>query len=39
MSLSELAARLELPASTVHGIVRNLVFHGMVAQDRGSGRY
>jgi DNA-binding IclR family transcriptional regulator len=39
MSLSELAARLELPASTVHGIVRTLVFHGMVAQDRGSGRY
>lgn len=39
MSLSELAARLELPPSTVHGIVRTLVAHGMVGQDRGSGRY
>ena len=39
MSLSELAGRLELPPSTVHGIVRTLVDHGMVAQDRGSGRY
>jgi DNA-binding IclR family transcriptional regulator len=39
MSLSELAGRLELPPSTVHGIVRTLVAHGMVVQDRGSGRY
>jgi DNA-binding IclR family transcriptional regulator len=39
MSLSELAGRLELPASTVHGIVRTLVVHGMVVQDRASGRY
>lgn len=39
MTLSELASRLELPSSTVHGIVRTLVGHGMVAQEHGSGRY
>lgn len=39
MSLSELAARLELPPPTVHGIVRTLVAHGMVSQDPGSARY
>lgn len=39
MSLSELAGRLDLPPSTVHGIVRTLVDHGMVAQDRATGRY
>ena len=39
MSLGELAARLDLPRSTVHGIVRTLVEHGMVVQERGSSRY
>ncbi|NED96237.1 IclR family transcriptional regulator [Phytoactinopolyspora alkaliphila] len=39
MSLSELAERLELPPPTVHGIVRTLVAHGMVVQDRSSSRY
>ncbi len=39
MTLSELAGRLELPPSTVHGIVRTLVGHGMVVQEHGSGRY
>jgi DNA-binding IclR family transcriptional regulator len=39
MSLSELSGRLELPPSTVHGIIRTLVDHGMVTQERGSGRY
>jgi DNA-binding IclR family transcriptional regulator len=39
MTLSELAARLELPPSTVHGIVRTLVGHGMVVQEHGSSRY
>ncbi|HEY0870311.1 MAG TPA: helix-turn-helix domain-containing protein, partial [Acidothermaceae bacterium] len=39
MTLSELATRLELPPSTVHGIVRTLVGHGMVSQERGSSRY
>jgi len=39
MTLSELAASLGLPPSTVHGIVKTLVGHGMVVQDRGSSRY
>lgn len=39
MTLTELAAALELPASTVHGIVKTLVGHGMVVQERGSSRY
>jgi len=39
MSLSELAERLELAPSTAHGIVRSLVEHGMVVQERGSSRY
>jgi len=39
MTLSELAARLELPSSTVHGIVRTLVGHGLVVQEHRSGRY
>jgi DNA-binding IclR family transcriptional regulator len=39
MALSELATRLELPPSTVHGLVRTLVAHGLVVQERGSTRY
>ncbi|MDP9221505.1 MAG: IclR family transcriptional regulator [Actinomycetota bacterium] len=39
MSLSELSARLDLAPSTTHGIVRSLVEHGMVVQERGSSRY
>jgi DNA-binding IclR family transcriptional regulator len=39
MTLTELAARLELPPSTVHGIVKTLVGHGMVVQEHGSSRY
>jgi DNA-binding IclR family transcriptional regulator len=39
LSLSEIAARLELPPSTVHGILRTLMAHGMVLQDRDSTRY
>src|SRR4051794_6243852 len=39
MALSELATRLELPPSTVHGLVRTLVAHGLVVQERGSNRY
>src|SRR5918999_1091611 len=39
MSLGEIAAALELPPSTVHGIVRTLLAHGMVQQERDSGRY
>ncbi|HYY11287.1 MAG TPA: IclR family transcriptional regulator [Kineosporiaceae bacterium] len=39
MSLGEIAAALELPPSTVHGIVRTLLAHGMVTQESRSGRY
>jgi DNA-binding IclR family transcriptional regulator len=39
LSLSEIAARLELPPSTVHGILKTLMAHGMVLQDRDSTRY
>jgi DNA-binding IclR family transcriptional regulator len=39
LSLSDLAARLELPNSTVHGILRTLADHGMVEQEPGSLRY
>jgi DNA-binding IclR family transcriptional regulator len=39
LTLSELAGRLELPPSTVHGIVRTLVAQGMVVQEHGFGRY
>jgi len=39
MTLSELSVRLELPPSTVHGLVRTLVRHGMVVQEHGSSRY
>src|SRR5690242_10803314 len=39
LSLSELSERLELAPSTTHGIVRSLVEHGMVVQERGSSRY
>jgi DNA-binding IclR family transcriptional regulator len=39
LSLSDLAARLQLPSSTVHGILRTLAVHGMVEQEPGSLRY
>jgi DNA-binding IclR family transcriptional regulator len=39
ITLSDLSARLELPPSTVHGILRTLVCHGMVTQEHGSSRY
>ena len=39
MTLSELSGRLDLAPSTTHGIVRTLVEHGMVVQERGSSRY
>src|SRR3989454_318435 len=39
LSLSEVASRLELPPSTVHGILKTLQVHGMVVQDRDSNRY
>jgi DNA-binding IclR family transcriptional regulator len=39
LSLTEIAARLELPPSTVHGIVKTLVAHRMVIQEPDSSRY
>jgi DNA-binding IclR family transcriptional regulator len=39
LSLSDLAARLQLPPSTVHGLLKTLMAHGMVLQDRDSSRY
>jgi DNA-binding IclR family transcriptional regulator len=39
MSLGEIAQRLELPPSTVHGIIRTLLSHRMVVQEHDSGLY
>ncbi|GAA4560872.1 IclR family transcriptional regulator [Pseudonocardia xishanensis] len=38
-SLGEIATAMGLAPSTVHGIVRTLVSHGMVVQERDSGLY
>lgn len=39
LGISELAASLELPPSTVHGIVKSLQLHGLVAKEPNSNRY
>ena len=39
LGIAELAARLDLAPSTVHGIVKTLAVHYLVVQDPGSGRY
>ena len=39
LSLGEIAQRLELPPSTVHGIVRTLLAHRLVIQEHDSGQY
>jgi len=39
LSLGEIASRLDLAPSTVHGIIRTLLAHGMVAQERDSQLY
>lgn len=39
LSLGEIATRLDLPPSTVHGIVRTLLAHRMVVQEHDSGQY
>jgi DNA-binding IclR family transcriptional regulator len=39
LGIAELASRLQLPPSTVHGIVKSLAAHGFVTQDVSSGRY
>jgi len=39
MSLGEIATAIDLAPSTVHGLVRTLLAHGMVQQEVDSGRY
>jgi DNA-binding IclR family transcriptional regulator len=39
LGIAELATRLELAPSTVHGIVKTLAAHNLVIQDAGTGRY
>lgn len=39
MSLGEIAVAIDLAPSTVHGLIRTLLAHGMVAQELDSGRY
>jgi DNA-binding IclR family transcriptional regulator len=39
LGISDLAVRLELAPSTVHGIVKTLAAHHMVTQDATTGRY
>jgi DNA-binding IclR family transcriptional regulator len=39
MGITELAAALDLPPSTVHGIVKSLQAHGLVAQQPSGNRY
>ena len=39
MSLGEIASAIDLAPSTVHGLVRTLLAHGMVQQEKDSGRY
>jgi DNA-binding IclR family transcriptional regulator len=39
LGVSELAARLQLPPPTVHGLLQTLQAHGFVEQDRDSGKY
>jgi DNA-binding IclR family transcriptional regulator len=39
LGIADLAARLKLAPSTVHGIVKTLAAHGLVVQDAATGRY
>jgi DNA-binding IclR family transcriptional regulator len=39
LSLGEIAQRLDLPPSTVHGIIRTLLAHRMIVQEHDSGQY
>lgn len=39
LGITELSVDLELPASTVHGIVKSLQGHGLVAKEPGGNRY
>lgn len=39
LGITELAGQLQLPPSTVHGIVKSLHAHGLVAKEPGGNRY
>src|SRR6478736_6212973 len=39
LGITELAAILDLPPSTVHGLVKSLQQHGLVAREPGTSRY
>ncbi|MFJ4173626.1 IclR family transcriptional regulator [Microbacterium sp. NPDC089696] len=39
LGITDLSAALSLPPSTVHGIVKSLRAHGLVAKERGGQRY
>jgi DNA-binding IclR family transcriptional regulator len=39
LGITELGVMLELPPSTVHGIVKSLQAHGLVTKERGGNRY
>ncbi len=39
LGITDLAAALSLPPSTVHGLVKSLRAHGLVAKERGGQRY
>ncbi len=39
LGITELAAGLDLPPSTVHGLVKSLQSHGLVAQETNGNRY
>lgn len=39
LGISELASALQLPPSTVHGLVKSLQAHGLVAQESAGNRY
>jgi DNA-binding IclR family transcriptional regulator len=39
LGISELAAGMDLPPSTVHGLVKSLQSHGLVVQETGGNRY
>lgn len=39
LGITDLAAELDLPPSTVHGLVKSLQEHGLVAKEPGTARY
>ncbi|MET0735333.1 MAG: IclR family transcriptional regulator [Microbacterium sp.] len=39
LGITDLASELDLPPSTIHGLVKSLQEHGLVARERGTSRY